>query len=295
LTALLFNKNKTEKYPNISNFTDCANAGYPIAESYPRQCFGPDGQSFYEEIGNENMLRDLIRVDNPRPNTEISSPLTITGQARGSWYFEADFPIRLEDESGNVLASGVAQAQSDWMTNEFVPYRAQLSFTSPGSDNGFLILEKSNPSGLTEQTQELRIGISFSKSFEKQLDISLYFYNTNRDPQNSCDPEAVVPVSRRIALTQTPIQDTISLLLQGALTQKEKNDGYVTEFPLTDVKLSGAGLREGILTLSFWDPQNKTSGGSCRVRLLWAQVERTARQFPQVREVRFQPPTLFQP
>ena len=34
----------------ISNFEDCVNAGYPIMESYPRQCKTPDGRTFTEII-----------------------------------------------------------------------------------------------------------------------------------------------------------------------------------------------------------------------------------------------------
>lgn len=34
----------------ISSFEDCVNAGYPIMESYPRQCKTPDGRTFTEII-----------------------------------------------------------------------------------------------------------------------------------------------------------------------------------------------------------------------------------------------------
>jgi hypothetical protein len=34
----------------IDSFEDCARAGYPIAESYPEQCFTPDGKSFTRSI-----------------------------------------------------------------------------------------------------------------------------------------------------------------------------------------------------------------------------------------------------
>lgn len=34
----------------ITNFEECITAGYPIQESYPRQCRAPDGQVFIEEI-----------------------------------------------------------------------------------------------------------------------------------------------------------------------------------------------------------------------------------------------------
>ncbi len=34
----------------IDSFEDCVAAGYPVAESYPEQCFTPDGRSFRRVI-----------------------------------------------------------------------------------------------------------------------------------------------------------------------------------------------------------------------------------------------------
>lgn len=34
----------------ITNFSDCVNAGYPVGESYPRQCWTPDGRGFVENL-----------------------------------------------------------------------------------------------------------------------------------------------------------------------------------------------------------------------------------------------------
>ncbi|MBW2997559.1 hypothetical protein KY349_04430 [Candidatus Woesearchaeota archaeon] len=34
----------------IENFEQCAAAGYPVMESYPRKCAVPDGETFVEEI-----------------------------------------------------------------------------------------------------------------------------------------------------------------------------------------------------------------------------------------------------
>lgn len=36
----------------VSNFEECMLAGFPIMESYPRQCASPAG-TFVEDIGNE--------------------------------------------------------------------------------------------------------------------------------------------------------------------------------------------------------------------------------------------------
>lgn len=145
----------------VSNFEECIVAGYAILESYPRQCKTPQGKSFTENIGNELEKIDLIRADNPRPNQIIESPLVIRGEARGYWFFEADFPIKLFDVKGNLIALTVARASSEWMTEEFVSFEAILEFQNPAVKKGNLILQKDNPSGLPEYADELIIPIYF--------------------------------------------------------------------------------------------------------------------------------------
>lgn len=103
-----------------------------------------------------------IMVRSPQFDTVISSPLKITGQARGNWFFEASFPIKLYDKNGQVLGQTIATAQSDWMTTEFVPFTAELSFATPTSTSeGKLVLEKDNPSGLPEHDDRLEIKVQF--------------------------------------------------------------------------------------------------------------------------------------
>ena len=106
-------------------------------------------------------LSKPIRVDSVRANDIITSPLIITGAARGTWYFEASFPIKLLDGNGKVIAQIPAQAQSDWMTTNFVPFEAELLFNKPVTPTGTLVLEKDNPSGLPQNADELRIPIRF--------------------------------------------------------------------------------------------------------------------------------------
>ncbi|MBU1039078.1 Gmad2 immunoglobulin-like domain-containing protein [Patescibacteria group bacterium] len=90
-----------------------------------------------------------IEIFTPPINSPITSPLVITGQARGYWFFEASFPIKITDEQGNLLGQTIAQAQSDWMTKNWVPFTAELKFkTEPTtSSNLWLIFDKDNPSG----------------------------------------------------------------------------------------------------------------------------------------------------
>ena len=108
-----------------------------------------------------NQKSDLIVVDNPRPNQVVTSPLEISGKARGTWFFEADFPVRLYDVEGKEIAVGIAKAQGEWMTEEFVPFIATLTFETPLADKGELVVEKSNPSDLPENADSLSIPVKF--------------------------------------------------------------------------------------------------------------------------------------
>lgn len=145
----------------IAGFEDCAKY-YAILESYPRQCKTPDGTTFVEKIGNELEKQNLIRVASPRRNAAIASPLRVLGEARGTWYFEASFPVELLDQNGKRIAIQPAQAKGEWMTTEFVPFEVTLTFSAqPTGGTGTLILRKDNPSGLPEHDDALTIPITF--------------------------------------------------------------------------------------------------------------------------------------
>lgn len=145
----------------VTNFEECLATGNPVMESYPRQCRYGD-KTYVENIGNELEKINFIKLETPRPNEKISSPLTIKGQARGSWFFEASFPVFLVDWDGKIIAQTVASTKSDWMTTEFVPFEATLSFTADKnvySNKGSLILKKDNPSGLSQNDDALEIPV----------------------------------------------------------------------------------------------------------------------------------------
>ena len=242
---------------------------------------------------------DLISVEEPSAYEEISSPLVLKGKARGLWFFEASFPVRLIDENGKELTVAIATAKTDWMTTDFVDFEAELNFPIPATQKGFLIFEKDNPSGLPEHADELRVPVVFSQYGQKTREVDLYYYNPEHDvDQNGnilCSSKGLAAVRRAIPLSQTPIQDTIELLLKGELSQSERGTGITTEYPLEGLSLGSASLKNGVLTLEFDDTKNRTVGGACRVGILWFQIEATAKQFPEVQQVRFLREYLFQP
>jgi len=150
--------------PTVLNFADCMNAGYPVTGSNPRQCTMPDGRVYAEEIAQTatytNASANLITVQTPFPGAVTGKEFSVEGRARGTWYFEASFPIELHDKDGKILATAIAQAQSDWMTEDFVPFKVQI--TAPQSYIGpaTLVLKKDNPSGLPEHDASMSIPIT---------------------------------------------------------------------------------------------------------------------------------------
>ncbi len=107
---------------------------------------------------------DLIIIDTPTPNQEVTSAITISGKARGNWFFEASFPIVVVNWDGLIIGQGIATAQDEWMTTEFVPFLAVVSYALPPDtpyNRGALILKKDNPSGLPEHDDSREIPITF--------------------------------------------------------------------------------------------------------------------------------------
>lgn len=138
--------------------------GYIIFQMFPSETAPKEQLPQSEESTQIYTVLDksnLITVENPRPNQAITSPLVIKGEARGYWFFEASFPVKLLDGKGDIIAIVPAQAKSEWMTENFVPFEAILEFQKPETKEGTLVLEKDNPSGLPEHADELRIPVNF--------------------------------------------------------------------------------------------------------------------------------------
>ena len=263
----------------INSFEECIRAGYLILESYPRQCKTPDGRTFVEDIGNELEKINLIQITKPRPNETIQSPLEIGGEARGYWFFEADFPVKLLDENGELIAGGIAQAQGEWMTEDFVPFEATLEFEVPETEKGVLILEKDNPSGLPENADELRIPIRFNPV--ETIKVKVYFNNDRMDPEFSCNK--VFPVEREILKTQAVARAALEELLKGA-TEEEKSEGFFTSIN-SGVKIQSLSIKDEVAKVDFDEQLEFQVGGSCRVAAIRAQITETLKQFPTVDNV----------
>lgn len=125
---------------------------------------GPDDDGTVTTPDNDDspkIYNDLLKLESPEENATISSPVKISGEARGNMYFEAIFGIDIEDANGTVLGSGTATAQGEWMTTDFVPYKAEITFTNPTTSTGFIVLKKENASGLPENDLKIKVPVKF--------------------------------------------------------------------------------------------------------------------------------------
>ena len=103
-----------------------------------------------EEDGDAGLEEEsmALTLDMPVEGADVASPLTFSGSASGLWYFEGDFPVRLVDGSGVLIAESYASAQSNWMTEEQVAFEGQIAFDVSEATEATLILQEDDPSGM---------------------------------------------------------------------------------------------------------------------------------------------------
>lgn len=230
----------------------------------------------------QNKQNSLIRVDTPIPNQEIESPLKIRGEARGFWFFEASFPIELVDANGKQISLAVAQAQNEWMTEDFVPFETTMTFNAPETKTGTLILKKDNPSGLPEHDAEFKVPVFF-KNFgsTEKMKVLTFFSNSQLDPEISCTK--VFAVEREVQKTQAVARAALEELLKG-VNDFERYAGFNTSIN-PEVKIQKLTIEDGTAYADFDEQLQFQVGGSCRVTAIRAQITQTLKQFPTVKNV----------
>lgn len=130
--------------------------------------------------------------------------------------------------------------------------------------------------------------------------VKLFYFNQTEDnkfptPQQ-INSASVLPIERTISWSKDIITDTINILLNGNLTTDERARWFTTEFPNEFFRLISSNLKpDGTLELTFSEVPWFTSWWSARVFILRSVIEKTAKQFPQVKAVKILPETLFQP
>ncbi|MFA5855033.1 MAG: Gmad2 immunoglobulin-like domain-containing protein [Candidatus Gracilibacteria bacterium] len=121
-----------------------------------------------EEIESPVPSDGGIRVSKPLQSEVSECPLSIHGEARGGWFFEGSFPVKLVDSSGDLIAQSKVIAGGEWMTEDYVPFDGEISFVTDASE-GTVVFEKDNPSGLPENSGEFSVPVSFESCSEEEV------------------------------------------------------------------------------------------------------------------------------
>jgi hypothetical protein len=112
---------------------------------------------------SDDTINNLLRVTHPAEGELITSPLEITGEARGYWFFEATASVELLDGNMDQISEKYITATGEWMTEDWVPFSGTITFENPSTENGFLILNRANPSGLEEHAMSDTLQVKFRR------------------------------------------------------------------------------------------------------------------------------------
>ncbi len=225
----------------------------------------------------------MITITSPKEGDTVDATngFTVTGQAKGNWYFEATAPIAIYAKNGIKLTETYISAQGEWMTTNFVPFSGTISpFLTNGATEGYIEFSNSNPSDNEGFRRSLRVNVKFA--IQETQTIKLYFGNTKMNP-NAADCSKVYAITRTVSKTSSIATLSIRDLLKGP-TNEEATLGYVSAFNNGNGEaLKSLSVKNAVATADF---SYLPSGGSCLVGEARAQIEQTLKQFSTVKSVK---------
>lgn len=112
-------------------------------------CSSPTSENIITSIDEINVTDEENKI-NAHIITNSNYEIQVSGEASGTWFFEAEFWLELLDENNNLLSEWFVTAEWEWMTVEYVPFKGKIAYLEPETEYGYLVLKRSNPSWLEE-------------------------------------------------------------------------------------------------------------------------------------------------
>lgn len=144
-------------------FNECGTTCAPDADICADVC------AYTCELAGDGAQETGVRIIQPQSSAVATSPLRVSGEARGSWFFEGALPVRLANASGHIIARANATSSENWMTENYIPFSAVLYFSVQERQEGRLIIAKDNPSGLPHNEAEVRIPVILEPGGESSI------------------------------------------------------------------------------------------------------------------------------
>ena len=110
----------------------------------------------------KDLIKDVVVTDIENRLSPYVETISVTGKARGTWFFEGSFPAELLDANGVVMKTAIAKADGEWMTENFVPFSVSIDYALGTTRTGFVVLKKDNPSDDPAQDDAFKIPVTFS-------------------------------------------------------------------------------------------------------------------------------------
>lgn len=221
---------------------------------------------------------DEIIVSTPLPGDAVESPLHISGKAKGTWFFEASFPIEIRSD-GEIIKEGSIETEEDWMTEELVSFSGQIDFSARPGTELLLVLKKANPSGLPEKDKSVSIPIVAAGVAAHEPNITSFDIYFSRE---GSDCEQVYATRRSVPFTKAVAHASLRKLLDGP-REDEIQDGLITSIP-DGVRLNDVYIQERVAYADFSEELNSTAG-SCLVTSIRKQITETLLQFETIKDV----------
>lgn len=226
------------------------------------------------------------------PGDAVSGILNLSGAIKGGYFFEGNVLINLLDEEQNVLKKGYGTATTDWMTLEPVSFTSTINSSGINGDGYILILEDDPSDGEGGPVKSILVPVVFQNEVsdssqkeeqQKNLSLKLYFPNTvyNKD---MLDCSLVYEVERIVPYTKSVASVALSELIKGP-TSTEKNNGYLGVLP-DGTKVNTIKIEDGVLFVDF-NKEVESGGGSCAMASRISSLNKTLKQFPTIKEIRY--------
>ncbi len=104
-------------------------------------------------------VSDFIVVHTPQPFEKITGTLVIKGEARGTFFFEGDFPVEVVLANGELIQH-YAMADDEWMTEEFVPFTSTIDISGLEPQDITIKLHRNNPSDNRENDMVMELPVT---------------------------------------------------------------------------------------------------------------------------------------
>lgn len=252
----------------------------------------PSDAKLSEKMQQQNLT--MITSQNPEYILTFSSDSHSSICANG--------PCDQQNEA-KVFINGTNQPINIVWPDAWDNYNAQVVLQNPsGQDTTFTIHAQYKTESTLPLITSILSTFEFSdtvdqtSSNQEKIKVKLAVFNEDSD---NCSSTSYV--ERNIPKSDTPLKDTLELLLTDKLTTDEQKTGYRnmlsndTDWPDKRIYLKSTVINNGVATITIDDPEVMTVGGSCRVGVMKSAIENTALQFPNITKVIVLPELAFQP